>query len=249
MTDSHPDSPPDSQPEPSPEPSTVPPTGPTPIAQTERTTIRNAKRARTAREDAYAILDDDFIAHVGFAIDGQPFVIPMVYGRHGDAIYLHGSVATRIMRALDAGAPACITVTKVDGLVIARSQFHHSVNYRCVVGVGTATQLRGDKARWAFDIICDHLLDGRAEEARDANRVEERQTMVLEFPLDEISVKVREGGPVDDPSDLPAEGELSDAWAGILPLRVVAGVPIPDVYTSPEAALPAAIAAESTRWN
>ncbi len=215
---------------------------------TERTAVRNVKRARFERDEAYAILDDDFVAHVGFSVGGDPFVIPMVYGRDGDRLLLHGSVATRIMRALDDGAPACVTVTKVDGLVLARSQFHHSVNYRCVVALGTATRLRDDEARAAFDVICDHLLDGRARESREANRPEERQTMVLAFPLDELSVKVRAAPPSDDPIDLPPEGELSEVWAGVLPLRVVAGVPVADEYTSPDAVLPGALSRGDHRW-
>ncbi|MEZ5253032.1 MAG: pyridoxamine 5'-phosphate oxidase family protein [Microthrixaceae bacterium] len=246
-------------------PPTPPPTSPTTAASTDSTpptpevgskvisptpatTIRNAKRARLDREEAYAILDDDVVAHVGFVLDAQPFVIPMVYGRRGDSLFLHGSVATRIMRALDAGVSACVTVTKLDGLVLARSHFHHSVNYRCVVALGTARRLRDDAAMDAFDVIMEHLMPGRVEEARRANRPEQRQTMVIEFPLVELSVKVRDGGPVDDEVDLPDPDELSDLWAGVVPLRVVAGTPIADEFTSPNAPLPSAVATGATRW-
>lgn len=197
---------------------------------TERTTVRYRARGSFDRATAHRILDDAFVAHVGFVADGQPFVIPMVYGRDGDRLLLHGSVATRVMRTLDAGAPVCVTVTHVDGLVLARSHFHHSVNYRSVVVLGTARRLRDDEAEAAFPIIVDHAAPGRAAETRAANRVESRQTMVLEVPIEEASVKVRTGGPIDDEIDLDAPG-ASDVWAGVLPLALQAGEPEADEFT------------------
>ena len=194
---------------------------------TPDTTVRYAKRASYDRAEIHRILDDGFVAHVGFATGDQPFVIPMVYGRDGDRLLLHGSVATRLMRALDKGAKVCITVTHVDGLVLARSHFHHSVNYRSVVVLGTATRLRDEEAERAFEIIVDHAAPGRAAETRPTNDVERRQTMVLSVPIVEASAKIRTGPPIDDPDDLDA-----DVWAGVLPLSVVAGAPIDDEHTA-----------------
>lgn len=207
---------------------------------TDRTRVRYSPRASYDRAEAYRILDDAFVAHVGFVLDDHPFVIPMVYGRDGDRLLLHGSVATRVMRALDAGAPACVTVTHVDGLVLARSHFHHSVNYRCVVVLGTATRLRDDEAERAFAVIVDHAAPGRAAETRPANRVESRQTMVLALPIDEASVKVRTGGPIDDPIDLDAEGS-GEVWAGVLPFGVAVSEPIVDEYTDASVSPPPSI--------
>lgn len=203
-----------------------------PLRRTEDTTVRYQQRASFDRELANRILDAAFVAHVGFAtsrtgedggIEAHPFVIPMIYGRDGDRLYLHGSVATRLTRQLDAGAPVCVTVTHVDGLVLARSQFHHSVNYRSVVLLGRATRLRDAEAERALAVIVDHAAPGRSAEARPTNRIELRQTMVLSVPIDEGSVKVRTGGPVDDAEDMNL-----DVWAGVLPLAVRPGDPIPD---------------------
>lgn len=212
------------------------------IEPTDRTTIRVAKRAHFDRATLHAILDDACVAHVGFAVDGQPFVIPMVYGRDGDRLYLHGSVATRVMRALDAGAPVCLTVTHLDGLVLARSHFHHSVNYRSAVVLGTARRLDGDDAQRAFAVIVDHVVPGRAAETRPANRVETRQTMVLELALEEASVKIRTGGPIDDPDDLD-EPDAAATWAGVVPLASAAGRPIPDEFTDASTPLPPSVVA------
>lgn len=202
------------------------------LRQTDDTTVRYQQRASFDRELANGILDAAFVAHVGFAstrpgegggIEAHPFVIPMVYGRDGDRLYLHGSVATRIARQLDAGAPVCVTVTHVDGLVLARSQFHHSVNYRSVVLLGRATRLRDAEAERALAVIVDHASPGRSLEARPTNQVELRQTMVLSVPIDEGSVKVRTGGPVDGPEDMGL-----DVWAGVVPLSIRPGEPIAD---------------------
>lgn len=207
---------------------------------TDHTRVRYSKRASYDRSEAYRILDDGFVAHVGFVFDGRPFVIPMVYGRDGDHLLLHGSVATRLMRALDRGAEACITVTHIDGLVLARSHFHHSINYRSVVVLGTATRLRDADAEAAFAVIVEHVAPGRAAETRPTNDVERRQTMVLRVPIDEASVKVRTGAPGDDPADL-GEGS-ADVWAGVLPLALVPGTPVPDAFTGADVAAPASVA-------
>lgn len=207
---------------------------------TERTTVRYASRGTYDRELAYSILDDAFVAHVGFVVDDQPYVIPMVYGRDGDRLLLHGSVASRLMRALDRGVPVCITVTHVDGLVLARSHFHHSVNYRSVVVLGTATRLRDESAEVAFERIVDHVAPGRAAETRPTNRVEARQTMALEVPLVEVSVKVRTGPPIDDDADLAAPG-AGAVWAGVLPLTVTPGVPEADEHTGADTPVAASV--------
>lgn len=203
---------------------------------TDHTTVRVAKRASYDRELAYRILDDAFVAHVGFVVDDRPFVIPMVFGRDGDRLLLHGSVATRLMRALDRGVAVCLTVTHVDGLVLARSHFHHSVNYRSVVVMGTARRLRDDDARHAFEVIVDHAIPGRSSETRATNDLEYRQTMCLEVPIEEASVKVRTGPPIDDDIDLDAE-----VWAGVLPLVVTAGQPLADDVTSADCEPPESI--------
>ncbi len=215
------------------------PASPT-FTPTDHTTVRYSKRARYDRSEAYRILDDGFVAHVGFVFDGRPFVIPMVYGRDDDHLLLHGSVATRLMWALDRGAEACITVTHIDGLVLARSHFHHSINYRSVVVLGTATRLRDADAEAAFEVIVDHVAPGRAAETRPTNDVERRQTMVLRVPIDEASVKVRTGPPGDDPADL-GEGS-AEVWAGVLPLALVPGTPVPDEFTGADVVAPGSVA-------
>ena len=190
--------------------------------QSDATTVKRLPaRASYERDEAYAILDEGLLAHVGIAVDGQPFVIPMAYGRDGDRLLLHGSVASRLLRTLDAGTRVCVTVTILDGLVLARSQFHHSMNYRSVVVLGTATRLRDAAA--GLERIVDHIVPGRTAEARSGNDAELRQTTVLELPIEEASVKRRAGGPIDDESDM----ELP-VWAGVLPLRLIAGEPEAD---------------------
>jgi nitroimidazol reductase NimA-like FMN-containing flavoprotein (pyridoxamine 5'-phosphate oxidase superfamily) len=172
-------------------------------------------RAAYDRATIDAILDAGLVGHVGLlATDGRPVVIPMLYGREGDAVYLHGSVASRLTRALASGVDVCLTVTLVDGLVLARSAFHHSMNYRSVVVLGRATAVVGDEKRHALEVIMDHLAPGRWGEAREPNDVELRQTSVLRLPVDEASAKVRKGGPLDDEEDLALP-----VWAGVVPLE------------------------------
>src|ERR1700720_673007 len=170
------------------------------------------------------ILDAGFLAHVGFCLDGQPFVIPTLYGRDGKKLYLHGSAASRMLRELETGIPACVTVTLVDGLVLARSAFHHSMNYRSVVAFGTARKIAdaGQKVE-ALRVISEHLIAGRWEDVRKPSEKELKATTVLEFSIEEASSKVRGGPPLDDESDdgLPV-------WAGVLPLEMKSRLPIPD---------------------
>lgn len=192
---------------------------------TERSQLRRLpKRGSHEDETIYAILDAGFLAHVGFQTNGQPFVIPTLYGRDGRKLYLHGSAASRMLRELETGVPACVTVTLVDGLVLARSAFHHSMNYRSVVAFGVARAI-GDPAEKtrALRIISEHLMPGRWNDVRGPSDKELKATAVLEFSIEEASAKVREGPPLDDEDDykLPV-------WAGTVPLRLEAQSPVPD---------------------
>ncbi|HET6639959.1 MAG TPA: pyridoxamine 5'-phosphate oxidase family protein [Gemmatimonadota bacterium] len=193
---------------------------------TRRTTVRrNAKRGAYDREVVNAILDAGIVAHVGFVHEGQPYVIPMSYARDGDRLLLHGAGGSRLMRTLASGAPACVTVTLLDGIVLARSVFHHSMNYRSVVALGSATKLEGAEKAAALETLVEGLVPGRSREARGPDRAELAATMILDFPLDEVSAKARSGPPADDPADL----ELP-IWAGTIPLALRAGPaePAPD---------------------
>lgn len=193
-------------------------------AVTPRTKADRVKhRATYDRETVHAILDDGLVCHVGVAIDGQPFVLPMAYARDGERLLLHGSVASRLAEALADGAPICVTVTHLDGLVLARSGFSSSMNYRSVMALGTAREVTdpGEK-ECALDVIADHLAPGRAAEQRPANDKEIAATRVLELPLEEVSAKVRTG----PPQDLDKDVELP-IWAGVLPLSTVPGEPEP----------------------
>jgi nitroimidazol reductase NimA-like FMN-containing flavoprotein (pyridoxamine 5'-phosphate oxidase superfamily) len=203
---------------------------------TERTQVKRLpKRGKYDRETVYAILDAGFVCHVGFSVDGQPYVIPTNYGRAGDTLYLHGSAASRMLRTLSGGVPVCVTVTHVDGLVLARSAFHHSVNYRSVVILGTARLVEDPAEKMAaLRIFTEHVLKGRWDDVRQPTEQELKATMVLALPLEEVSAKVRTGGPVDDEADyaLPV-------WAGVLPLETVAQPPQPDARLKSDTPLPA----------
>jgi nitroimidazol reductase NimA-like FMN-containing flavoprotein (pyridoxamine 5'-phosphate oxidase superfamily) len=171
-----------------------------------------------------AILDAAFLAHVGFNANGQPFVIPTLYGREGEKLYLHGSAASRMLRQLDTGIAACVNVTLVDGLVLARSAFHHSMNYRSVVAFGTARKIESATEKEnGLRIISDHLIAGRWNDVRLPTEQELKATAVLEFTMEEASAKIRSGPPLDDEEDyaLPV-------WAGVLPLQLKPGDPVPD---------------------
>lgn len=195
------------------------------MTHTGRAELRRLPK-RGSHEPAaiHAILDAGFLAHVGFQIDGQPFVIPTLYGRDGEKLYLHGSAASRMLGELEGGAPACVTVTLVDALVLARSAFHHSMNYRSVVAFGTATRIEAEEAKTrALRVISEHLLEGRWEDVRGPNGKELKATSVIEFSIEEASAKVRTGPPLDDEEDyaLPV-------WAGILPVSLETKAPISD---------------------
>jgi len=191
----------------------------------ERTrVVREANRAVYDREAIYKILDEGFVCHVGFVVDAQPFVIPTMFARVGDAIYFHGSAASRMLRGASSGLPVCVTVTLADGLVLARSVFNHSMNYRSVVALGTAT-LIGEPAEKlaALRAFTEKLIPGRWEDARQPNEKELKATSILKLPLTEVSAKVRTGGVEDD-----AEDYALQVWAGIIPLRLVADAAIRD---------------------
>jgi len=192
---------------------------------TQRTkVVREPQRAVYDRAAAYKILDEGFICHVGFVIDDQPFVIPTGYGRVGDNIYLHGSSASRMLRNLDQGVPVCVTVTLLDGLVLARSIFNHSMNYRSVVVLGTAVAVRDPEEKLqALRLLSEHIIPGRWEDSRQPNDKELKATLALRLPITEFSAKVREGDVIDDEEDYSFP-----TWAGIVPLSTVAGSPIDD---------------------
>jgi nitroimidazol reductase NimA-like FMN-containing flavoprotein (pyridoxamine 5'-phosphate oxidase superfamily) len=202
---------------------------------TERTQVKRLpKRGHYDRETVYGILDAGFVCHVGFNADGQPYVIPTNYGRAGDTLYLHGSAASRMLRTLSDGVPVCVTVTHVDGLVLARSAFHHSVNYRSVMILGTARLVEDPAEKMeVLRIFTEHVLRGRWDDVRQPTEQELKGTMVLALPLEEVSAKVRTGGPVDDEADyaLPV-------WAGVLPLETVAQPPQPDARLKSDTPLP-----------
>jgi uncharacterized protein len=203
--------------------------------QTNRTKFRRLPN-RGSHELAaiYAILDSGFLAHVGFQVNNQPFVIPTLYGRDEDRLYLHGSAASRMLGELEKGVSACVTVTLVDGLVLARSAFHHSMNYRSVVAFGTARKIvdQAQKSS-ALRVLSEHLMSGRWDDVRTPTDKELNATSVLEFQIDEASAKVRQGPPLDDEEDynLPV-------WAGVVPLLLQSGPPIPDSRLAPETAFP-----------
>jgi uncharacterized protein len=201
---------------------------------TERSSLRRLPvRGSHELEVIHGILDEGFIAHIGFQVDGQPFVIPTLYGRDGDRLFLHGSAASRMMRTLDAGVSACVTVTLVDGLVLARSAFHHSMNYRSVVAFGTARKVADENKVEALRVISEHLIRGRWDDVRGPNEQELKATAVLEFSIEEASSKIRTGGPVDDEEDYAL-----NVWAGVLPLAIEPSRPIPDARIHAAASLP-----------
>ena len=195
------------------------------VLQTERTTVKRlAKRGVYDREVVYSILDEALICHAGFVVDGSPVVIPTIHWRQDDTLYFHGSAASRMLRSLREGVEACVTVTILDGLVIARSAFHHSMNYRSAVIFGTAREVTDREEKLAaLDALVEHVLAGRSPEVRPPNEKELRQTMVLALPIDEASAKVRTGGPIDDDEDY----ELP-IWAGVVPVTLAYGAPVDD---------------------
>jgi nitroimidazol reductase NimA-like FMN-containing flavoprotein (pyridoxamine 5'-phosphate oxidase superfamily) len=205
---------------------------------TERTRVRRIpKRASYEAGAIYAILDEGLVCQVGFAIDGQPYVIPTTYARIGDQLYLHGSAASRMLRTLAGSVPVCVTVTLLDGLVLARSAFHHSMNYRSVVALGTATEVVDPKERLAaLEAIVEHVRPGRWHDVRPPSEQELRATSVLRLPLTEASAKIRTGPPLDYDDDLSR-----GCWAGEIPLRLTPQTPVADPQLPPDIALPASI--------
>ena len=197
--------------------------------------VREAMRAVYDREAVYAILDEGFLCHVGFVHNGQPFVIPTSYGRKDAKLYIHGSAASRMLRQMKEGLPVCITVTLLDGLVLARSVFNHSMNYRSVVILGTATLVDDpDEKLEALRLLSEHILPGRWVDSRQPNERELKQTSVLRVPIEEFSAKVRTGPPVDDEEDYSFP-----TWAGVVPLEMKAGAPINDERFDPAREVPA----------
>jgi nitroimidazol reductase NimA-like FMN-containing flavoprotein (pyridoxamine 5'-phosphate oxidase superfamily) len=195
------------------------------FAPTERTALKRLPdRGSYDRELVYRILDEGFVCHVGFVVGGQPFVIPTAYSRAGDKLYIHGSAASRTLRSLSGGIPVCVTVTLVDGLVLARSAFHHSINYRSVVILGVATLVAAAEEKMvALRAFSDHVIPGRWDDVRKPSEQELKGTSVLALPLVEVSAKVRTGPPKDDEEDMAIP-----VWAGELPLRITAGSPVDD---------------------
>jgi len=193
--------------------------------KTDRTTLKRLpKRGSYEHETVYAILDEGFICHVGFVFEGKPVVIPTGYARANDKLYIHGSQASRMLRTLSEGIDLCVTVTLVDGLVLARSAFHHSINYRSVVVFGRAScvddPVEKNAALLAFS---EQVIRGRWDDVREPTENELKQTTVLCLPLTEASAKVRTGPPIDDEEDY-----AMPVWAGVLPLQIVPGEPIKD---------------------
>lgn len=193
--------------------------------QTPRTRIRRlSQRGTYDRALVHSILDEALVCHVGFVHEAQPVVIPTAFARVDERLYIHGAVANRMLGVLASGAPTCVTVTLLDGLVLARSAFHHSMNYRSVVVLGAAREVTDEpEKRVAFDALVERVRPGRSREARPANDAELRATRVLALDLVEVSAKVRTGPPRDDPEDLALE-----CWAGVIPLALTAGEPIED---------------------
>lgn len=192
---------------------------------TQRTKVRRlSKRAVYDKAQVHAILDEGFLCHVGFTQDRQPYVIPTLYARSGDMLYMHGSGASRMLKTLAEGVDVCVTVTLVDAYVLARSAFHHSMNYRSVTVLGRARLVSGQAAKMAaLRLITDHIVPGRWDEVRGPNELEMKQTVVLALPLEEVAAKVRAGPPADD-----AEDYVLSIWAGIVPIHTQLGEPVAD---------------------
>ena len=197
----------------------------TPSPPTARTrVVREPQRAVYDRDVVNQILDEGFICHLGFAVEGQPYVIPTSYARNNDLLYVHGSAASRMLRSAASGIPVCLTVTLLDGLVLARSIFNHSMNYRSVVVLGTATLIEaGAQKLAALQALSEHILPGRWKETRQPNEQELKATSILQVPIEEFSAKVRQGSVIDDEEDYSFP-----TWAGIIPLSMVSHPPLDD---------------------
>ena len=207
---------------------------PTPMPTPRTRVVRESQRAVYDRETVYRILDEGFLCHVGFLVDGQPFVIPTSYGRKDASLYIHGSAASRMLREMKEGVAVCVTVTLLDGLVLARSVFNHSMNYRSVVILGKATLVDDpDEKIAALRALAEHIIPGRWDDARQPNERELKQTSVLRLPIEEFSAKVRTGPPIDDEDDYSFP-----TWAGLLPLKMSVGSPIDDPRLDPPREVP-----------
>jgi uncharacterized protein len=206
------------------------------FAPTERTrVVREPHRGVYDRQEIYKILDEGIVCHVGFTADAQPFVIPTLYARVGDAIYFHGSAASRMLRGAAAGVPVCVTVTLTDGLVLARSVFNHSMNYRSVVALGKATLVEAPAEKLeALRAFTEKILPGRWEDARQPNEKELKATSILKLALTEVSAKIRSGPVQDDEEDYALR-----VWAGIVPLHLQAEAPLRDERCDPAIPTPA----------
>lgn len=202
---------------------------------TERTRVR--RRPDRGRYDAAtvgAILDEGLVCHLGFCADGRPTVMPTLHVRIGDVVYLHGAPANHALGEAAGGLEVCVTVTLLDGLVLSRSAFHHSMNYRSVMVFGVAERVEGaDEKRRALEALVEHVVPGRSAGTRAPSDAELRATLVLRLPIDEASAKVRAGGPVEDPADLP-----SRLWGGHIPIRLVGGEPVPDADVPEDVPIP-----------
>lgn len=203
---------------------------------------RSRDRAHYERETVHAILDQAYVCHLGFVRDGAPVVLPTLYARVGETLYVHGSTGSRPLRAAgqeDPGLPVCLTVTHVDGLVLARSAFNHSINYRSVLVHGTAYQVTDeDERRAALDALVDHVVPGRSADSRPANAKELAATAVIRLDLAEVSAKIRTGGPHDEPEDLDLP-----YWSGVVPVAPVHGAPVPAEDLAPGIPAPDYLAA------
>ena len=205
------------------------------LAITGRTRVRRKRERGTHdRSVVDGILDEGLVCHVGVDDTDGPVVTPMAYARVGDHLYLHGAPGNRTLRLLAEGAPACVTVTLIDGLVLARSAFHHSLNYRCVMLFGTGRPVDDEEKVVASRALLEHMAAGRSADARLPNDTELRSTLIVAFPVEEGSAKVRSGGPIDDDEDL-----ASPIWAGVVPFALVAGAPVPDTGLPTGTATPA----------
>ena len=217
-----------------------------PQSSTQRTrVVREPDRGAYDRETAYRILDEAFLCHVGFVVDGQPFVIPTSFGRKDASLYIHGSAASRMLRQMKDGVPVCVTVTLLDGLVLARSVFNHSMNYRSVVILGKATLVDNPEEKLAaLRVLSEHILPGRWDDARRPNERELKATSVLRVPIEEFSSKVRSGPPIDDEEDYSFP-----TWAGVIPLEMTVGTTINDPRLDPGRTVPEYVRSYSRKRN
>ena len=208
------------------------------VTKTKRTTVKRIpKRGAYDSETIYTILDQAFLCHVGFAVDGQPYVIPTGYARVGDQIYVHGSAASRMLRSLSDGVDICVTVTILDGLVLARSAFNHSMNYRSVVILGKAELVTdADEKERALFAVSEQIIPGRWNEARPPSKKELKATSVLRLPITEASAKIRTGPPIDDDEDYDL-----NIWAGVIPISLAPGKAVADKRLAAEIDVPASV--------